>query len=233
MHYLNQLSFHKLKEKQHLITLLKLLVYVRRLNYTTKQLTTTYRRFQFPLREFLEYNQQTSSQYQLNKLKQFFRLVQENFVIESFTDNSYRMIVTIPEVSVVKSKQNIWNVEIWIAEDLFNYLHPFLLPDFFQEKLTKDQFQVLFKIIQVYSSTDIRKEFNIQQFLQNYPSKISNQQKTKITEYFINYLKVFYKQQKIQNKVLDLSSNKIIHIDELDTSNINFAVFETIHIKFN
>ena len=59
--------------------------------------------------------------HQLNKLKEFFDLVRENFVIESFSDIHYRMLVTIPDVYVYKSEQNTWNVEIWIAEELFDY----------------------------------------------------------------------------------------------------------------
>ena len=49
-HYLNQLDFNQVKEKQHLITLLQLLVYVRGLNYNTQRLTSQYRQFRFPLR---------------------------------------------------------------------------------------------------------------------------------------------------------------------------------------
>ena len=90
-------------------------------------------------------------------------MVKNNFVIESFSDKHYRMLVTVPEVSVHKSEQNILMVEIWIAEDLFDYLHPFLFSDVFQQKLTKHQFQVLFEIIKTYSSTHLRKEFNIAQ----------------------------------------------------------------------
>ena len=61
------------------------------------------------------------------------------------------MLVTLPEVSVYKPEQNILMVEIWIAEELFNYLHPFLFSDIFQQKLNKYQFQVLFEIIKTYS----------------------------------------------------------------------------------
>merc|ERR1712087_978089 len=78
-------------------------------------------------------------------------------------------------------------VEIWIAEELFNYLHPFLFSDIFQQKLTKHQFQVLFEIIKTYSFIDLRKEFNITQFLDNYLSVLSNQYKRQIKEYFIQY----------------------------------------------
>jgi len=95
-HYLNQLVFNQLKEKQHMVTFLRLLVFVRELKYNTKQLRSKFRQYRFPLREFLKYNKQTLNQYQLNKLKHFFDLVRENFVIESFSDKHYHMFVTIP-----------------------------------------------------------------------------------------------------------------------------------------
>lgn len=232
-HYLNQLAFNQIKEKQHMVTFLRLLVFVRGLKYNTKQLRSKYRQYSFPLREFLKYNNQTLNQYQLNKLKHFFGLVRENFVIESFTDKHYRMLVSIPEVFLFKSEQNIWNVEIWIAEELFDYLHPFLFQDFFHKKLTKDQFQVLFEVIKVYSSSDIRKEFHIQNFLDNYPSILNSKRKKKIKQYFINYLQVLKEQQKLQDRFLDLSSNKILDIYDLKTSHLNIAVFESLNIKFS
>ena len=150
------------------------MAYVKKLKYTTKSLTSQFRRYIFPLRDFLNYNNLTPNYYQVKKLKTFFDLVKNNFVIESFSDKNYRMLVTVPEVSVHKSEQNILMVEIWIAEDLFDYLHPFLFSDVFQQKLTKHQFQVLFEIIKTYSSIHLRKEFNITQFLNNYQSVLSN-----------------------------------------------------------
>ena len=143
-------------------------------------------------------------------------MVKTNFVIESFSNKHYRMLITIPEVSVYKSEQNILMVEIWIAEELFHYLHPFLFSDIFQQKLTRQQFQVLFEIIKTYSSIDLRKEFNITQFLDNYSSVLSNQYKRQIKEYFIQYLKVLYQEGKLQDKVLDLSSNKVLPITNLN-----------------
>ena len=231
-HYLNQLDFNQLEEKQYLITLLQLLGFVRGLKYNTKQLKSKYRQFRFPLRNFLKYTRKTSNQYQLNKLKGFFDLVRENFVIESFSDTYYRRLVTIPDVVISKSQQNIWNVEIWIAEELFDYLHPFLFQNLFDKKLTKDQFQVLFQVIKVYSSSDIRKEFHIQNFLDNYPSVLSSQRKKKIKEYFIHYLQLLNQQHKLQDKVIDLSSNQSLKIHHLNISHLNIAVFENIDIKF-
>ena len=230
--YLNQMDYKLLKEKQHLITLLRLLAYVKKLKYTSKSLTSEFRQYRFPLRDFLNYNNLTSNYYQVKKLKTFFDLVKTNFVIESFSNKYYRMLVTLPEVSVYKSEQNILMVEIWIAEELFNYLHPFLFSDIFQQKLNKHQFQVLFEIIKTYSSIHLRKEFNITQFLDNYPSVLSNQHKKQIQEYFIQYLKVLQQEGKLQDKVLDLSSNKLLTITDLNSSSSQIAVFENINVQF-
>ena len=230
--YLNQMDYKLLKEKQHLITLLRLLAYVKKLKYTSKSLTSQFRRYRFPLRDFLNYSNLTPNYYQVKKLKTFFDLVKTNFVIESFSNSYYRMLVTIPEVFVYKSEQNILMVEIWIAEELFNYLHPFLFSDIFKQKLTKHQFQVLFEIIKTYSSIHLRKEFNIKQFLDNYPSVLSNQHKRQIQEYFIQYLKVLHQEGKLQDKVLDLSSNKVLTINHLNSSYSQIAVFENNNLTF-
>jgi len=230
--YLNQMDYKLLKEKQHLITLLRLLAYVKKLTYTNKSLTSEFRRYGFPLRDFLNYNNLTPNYYQVKKLKTFFDMVKTNFVIESFSNKHYRMLITIPEVSVYKSEQNILMVEIWLAEELFHYLHPFLFSDIFQQKLTKHQFQVLFEIIKTYSSIHLRKEFNITQFLDNYPAVLSNQHRRQIQEYFIQYLKVLQQEGKLQEKFLDLSSNKVLPITNLNSSYSQIAVFENIKVQF-
>lgn len=67
-----------------------------------------------------------------------------------------------------------------MAKELFTYFHPFLFNDFFQDKLTKYQFQVLFEIVQIFSSSSTRKEFNIQQFLYSYSSNINGTRKKNI-----------------------------------------------------
>ena len=123
-------------------------------------------------------------------------------------------------------------IEIWIAENLFDYLHPFLFSDMFKKKLNKQQFHVLFEIIKTYTSINIRKEFNIRKFLDNYPSVLSNHHKRQIKEYFIQYLKILYHEGKLQDKFIDLSSNKILDIAELNSSYIQIAVFESFNVKF-
>jgi hypothetical protein len=44
------------------------------------------------------------------------------------------MLSTVREVFVYKSEKNILMVEIWIVEELFGYVHPFLFSDFFSTK---------------------------------------------------------------------------------------------------
>ena len=191
-HCLNQMNFKLIKEKQHLVTLLRLLAYVKKFSYTTKSLRSKYRRYTFSLRNFLNYNNLNSNHYQIEKLKTFFDLVKQNFVIESFLDEYYQILVIVREIFVYKSEKNILIIEIWIAEELSGYVHSFLFFNLFQQKLNKQQFQILFEIIKTYSFIDLRKEFNITQFLNNYPSVLNNQHKKQIQEYFIHYLKILH-----------------------------------------
>jgi hypothetical protein len=75
-------------------------------------------------------------------LIKFFDELQTNSLIKVFSDTQYRSLVTIPEVKLEKDKQNSWIAKVWIAEDLFYYAHPFILPDLLERKLTKHEFEV-------------------------------------------------------------------------------------------
>lgn len=56
----------------------------------------------------------------------------------------------------------------------------------------------MFEIIQTYSSKDIRKKFNIQTFIDNYPASLNNKQKKQIKEFFIRHLKTLHQEGKLQ-----------------------------------
>jgi sRNA-binding regulator protein Hfq len=101
------------------------------------------------------------------------------------------------------------------------------------EKLTKTKFEVEFEIFKVYASNGIRKDLNIQEFLDNYRVILSNEKKRKIKEEFIYYIKVLKDKQKLQNKVLDLSSNQLLDIDDLNISHLTIGLFEHLDIKFS
>lgn len=173
---------------------------------------------QLRVQDFLHYTKRSNNYYQLDKLIKFFDQLQQNSLIQVFSDDSYRGIVTIPEVNLFKTSDQSWLAEIWMAEELFTYLHPFLFNDFFQDKLTKYQFQVLFEIVKVFSSSNVRKEFNIQQFIHSYPSTLNGKLKIKI-----------------KAKVLLLPSNEIHNIHQLTYNHLRknktIVAFEIIDIK--
>jgi hypothetical protein len=236
-HYIKQFTFKEFQDKLDLITFFQFLVYARGLKYKADSLGSThYRLVQLRVQDFLHYTKRSNNYYQLDKLIKFFDKLQQNSLIQVFSDDSYRGIVTIPEVNLFKTSDQSWLAEIWMAEELFTYLHPFLFNDFFQDKLTKYQFQVLFEIVKVFSSSNVRKEFNIQQFIHSYPSTLNGKLKIKIKEHFIQYLQVLENQPKIKAKVLLLPSNEIHNIHQLTYNHLRknktIVAFEIIDIKF-
>lgn len=67
--------------------------------------------------------------------------------------------MAIPPVKLEKCpKQKFWIKRICLGKELFYYNYPFLLPDFFKQKMKKDEFEVRFKFIQVFSSVSIEKK---------------------------------------------------------------------------
>jgi hypothetical protein len=70
--------------------------------------------------------------------------------------------------------KNKWMAEVWVADEIFNYFEPFLFSDYFkQNKMSVDEFSVLFKIIQNFSVTNLRKDFDISKL---YTSKLFSNQ---------------------------------------------------------
>ena len=172
--------------------LLQFLVYAQTLNYEIDSLKSTrYRLIRFRVQDFLRYIGEAYNYYQLKKLVEFFEELQINSLIKFFSDTKYRSLVTIPEVQLEKEKQNTWIANVWRAEELFDYAHPFLFPDLLKRKLTKHQFEVQFKVIQVFSSVNIEKVFFIQEFLSSYSSVISNQQKIILKSILFNWFTFF------------------------------------------
>ena len=75
-----------------------------------------------------------------------------------------------PMLSVLINNKIFGMYGFGFSKNYFSIFILFLFTDFFKTKVTKDQFQVLFEVIKVSNSTDIRKGIHIQNFFQNYPS---------------------------------------------------------------
>lgn len=242
--YINQLGFQHYQQKKSLITLLQLLRFVSPLEFKEQTLTSKFRQFKFPLRDFLNYlhGDRNIHHYRIIELTVFFNTLRTNMIMESFTNESYRMLVSIPEAKVYKNKKqkNSWVAEVWIADELFEYLCPFLYRDFFKQNLKKYEFAVLYEIIKVFCSHTTRKEFNIQSFFESYGSNLNGIQKKQIKECFIHYLKEFQQEGKLHQQALfpllntQSNPNSICDIHHLTSERLSqpFVVFEIVNVNF-
>ena len=232
--YMVTKNFSKLSERRHFWNLLQFLVYVQELSYQTDYLgDIQYRQVTFPVQHFLEYKKESNNYYQVKKILQFFDELQTNSMIKFFTNNYYRSLVTIPDVKLFPGKQNRWTAEVWIAEELFYYAHPFFFPDFFQQKLTKHEFEVLFKVIQTFTSEEnLEKVFSIKDYFKNYQSTLNNSQKIKIKNYFIQVIQQLKEDDLIENNYKIIREGHPFNTNKLTSKNINegFIIYEKLNL---
>ena len=237
-HYMSQHPMEK-HQKQDLIRLFQLLAYIRTLDdYKTANLRSKFRQYKFPIREFLKFSNHLTevNQYEFSKVLDFFNTLENNLVIKFLTDKHYRMLVTIPEAYATKIK-NQWIAEVWVADEIFNSIEPFLFIDYFkQNKLTVDEFSLLFHIIQKFSVTDLRKEFDIRTL---YSPSLNGTRKKKIKDLFIHYLNNLYQEGKIQEQILfpllsESNPNRLINIADLKVERLvePFVIFEVLQVSF-
>jgi hypothetical protein len=241
IHYIDQCPMKKL-QKHDLIMLFQLLAYLKLLDgYNTANLKSKFRQYQFPVREFLYFANPTTevNQYQLGKAIDFFNSLEHNLVFKFLADKDYRMLVAIPEAYATKV-QNQWIAEVWVADEIFNYLEPFLFMDYFKRnKMTVDEFSVLFQIIQKFSVTNLMKDFDIPRFLDSYPSKLNGTRKKKIKDLFLRYIKNLQQEGKIQEQVLfplysESNPKRLINISDLNAKHLvePFVIFEVLQVNF-
>ena len=102
--------------------------------------------------------------------------LQAGLYVTSFSDARFQSLVIVPQVQFEKCpKQKFLIGKVWLVEELFYYNYPFSLPNFFQQKLTKYELEVRFKLFQVFSSVSIEKEIVVQEFFKSYTSILNNQ----------------------------------------------------------
>nr|YP_010283120.1 hypothetical protein MKU15_pgp071 [Nitzschia traheaformis]ULD15884.1 hypothetical protein [Nitzschia traheaformis] len=235
---MEQCSMKKI-QKQELIRLFQLLAYLKTLDgYKIANLKSKFRRYRFRVREFLDFASPRTkvNQYQLVKIIDFLNSLERNLVLKLLSDKDYRILVTIPEAYVIKV-QNQWMAEVWVADKVFNYFEPFLFSDYFKKnKMSADEFSVLFQIIQNFSVTNLRKDFDISEFD---TSKLNVTRKKKIKELFLRYLRNLQEQGKIHEQVLFLlqsesNTNLLIEISDLNPERLVelFAIFDVLQLNF-
>lgn len=214
-----------------LIMLIQFINYAQDLDFQIDSLGgINYRVVTFQLQDFLRFqNQANYNHYQLTKTKRFFDELQKGILIQSFSDKYFQSLVAVPLVKFEKVQKFIIT-KVWLAEELFYYSYPFCLPNFFNTKLNKDEFEVSFHFFQTFASVNIEKVFSIQEFLDSYPSKISNQRKNNIKKYYIQLVQLLRDINLIEADYKIIVDGVQISTDELTTSNISegFIIYETI-----
>lgn len=236
-----EITFTTFETKTNFIQFLQFLTFANSLDYEIGCLDSRYRKVVFRVQDFLKYqNPSTDSinYYQLNKLRLFLDDLPSNSLIQFFSRSEFRSLVTIPDVKLIKTTNNVWIANVWIAEELFQYSHPFLFPDFFNsQRLSKHQFAILFEFISVFTSTvGLEKRFQLDQFFDTY-SKISNEQKRTMKEAFLDFIRKFHEKGLIEDSIQIISSkttNAItpIRISQLQVSHLSdgFILYEKLVI---
>jgi hypothetical protein len=218
-------------DSRKFVMLIQFLNYAQHLDFEIKSIDQiSYRVVSFRLQDFLRFQNKYNNQYQLTKVKEFFEEIQTGILLTSFSDNYFQSLVAIPLVKFHKI-QKFWVGRVWLAEELFYYRYPFLLPDFFKNKLTKDQFEVRVEVIKIFHSVDITKTFLIQQFLDSY-STVSNQRINKIKKNFIELVQILQEYDLIESNYKIISNGSFLDTNELNISNISegFVIYEKIYI---
>jgi Resolvase, N terminal domain len=124
-------------DSRKFVMLIQFLNYVQHLDFEIKSIDQiSYRVVGFRLQDFLRFQNKYNNQYQLRKVKQFFEEVQTGILLTSFSDKYFQSLVAIPLVKFHKI-QKFWVGRVWLAEELFYYKYPFLLPDFLKLNLQK------------------------------------------------------------------------------------------------
>ena len=75
---MRQFHFQQFRQKKELVILVQVLILVRNLDYQEVALKSKFRRFQFPVRDFLNYvhpGQSTHHHYQIKQLIEFFDIL--------------------------------------------------------------------------------------------------------------------------------------------------------------
>ena len=215
------------------VMLLQFLNYAQQLDFEKQSFDQiSYRIVSFNLRDFIQFvhpNIKPTNYYQFKKAKKFFLDLQKATYVTSFSDSYFQSLVVVPHVKFEKC-QKLLVGKVTIVEELFYYNYPFLLPDLFRQRITKYEFDVRFKVLQVFSSVNIQKEFFIQEFLDSYPSVLSNQQKTNIKKYFIQTVNILKNSDLIESKFKILLNGFLHDVKELNTNNISegFILYEKL-----
>jgi hypothetical protein len=233
MDYIHKI--YKIEDQKTVVQFLKFLVYAKDLYYVTESLgTTPYRCVSFRLQDFLKFQDPTSQKgirHKIQKMKAFFEKFETGFFLSMFRHQKFQKMISIPKIEFWREGNQYWVAQIWILDELFYYSYPFAFPDLFDPNISKTKFAVLFEVIRVFSDVGLDKQFEIQHFLDTYPSTLSNQQIQQIKKFFIEAVEVLEKNNLIQPRFKIIQNGSLQSVDKLTWKNIGegFVLYEQLN----
>ena len=132
--YLTDKPVHDLSKIKFLYQLVQLLNYMKSLENSSRSISMgdrTYKIFQFPINNFLEFTVKSrNNYYQIKRLVEFFKSLQRiEPIMDNFSDGGFRGYIIFPYVKVERKKS--WHVELSVCQELCSYRYPFHLPETF------------------------------------------------------------------------------------------------------
>lgn len=220
-----------IKSPQNLINFIKLLEFSKNLTYETEQFAKlNYRKYEFSLQSFESFYTKDASKTnrtKRGKLIEFFNSVQENSIIQIFSEKEFISLASVP-VCKVQKISNRWQVKIYISESLYSYRLPFIIPDMFDYELNKYEFDSRFAVLLAYLQASTTKELDLTRVFENY-SKLSNSDKTRMFNYFLKALELLKSNNLIKSKVALVNKT----IKEVDLKDVSVKELkETNKLKF-
>jgi len=234
MDYINRIE--SIKDQKKVVQFLKFLVYAKDLYYVTESLgSTSYRCVSFRVQDFLRFQDSSfdkKSKYKIQKMKEFFEEFETGFFLNMFRDQKFQKMISIPKVEFWREGNRYWVVQIWIVDELFYYNYPFAFPDLFDPNISKNKFAVQFEIIRVFSDLGLEKRFDTQQFIQNYPSTLSNRAIKQIKELFIESVNVLKENNLIQPifKIINKGTPQLVSVLTVENISEGFIVYEQLNL---
>ena len=204
-----------------------------------------YQTLVFKLRDFVKFqdprfnSSDKNYDYQLKNLRQDFfdkdkfQEIQKKTILTFFDDQEFISLVTIPFLHIKKTALDGWVVCLLVSEKLLDYKYPFIMPNFFKIRPIKDNFDVYFEVIKVFSTVNIRKEFSIEKFFRFYKGAISHKREENILKLFVELINILRDCNFIEKEYEVVVNDQFLRVEKLTPENIKkgFVVYEKISLS--
>jgi hypothetical protein len=207
------------------LVLLQLLKFTRNLKYEMMKFDSIdYRVVKFRVDDFAKICdflfKSENNHYKVHQTKRILAGLQQTIFLEIFDDPKFVKLLDFAKVGSDRNQDYIVGfprltfsecpitkyslVRIVMVNDLFLYIYPFKLPDFFQvndpnQKLSKYQYLVRAEVIKIYSCRSTEKIFNLREFFNNH--KVSNKKIKEMKTDFIKIVQMLSQSNLIEPKI--------------------------------